>query len=70
MKWLILLLLCTGCTSITVTKEGNNFSATYKSAFRKLEDVHAQVGTATLNIGKAATDLDKSLEALPETLIQ
>ena len=65
---LLLPLLVTACARVTVetttTPNGTDWSVTYNTFFRKVEEVNGGVGAATFSLGSAGSDAPISNEIL------
>jgi hypothetical protein len=58
MRYLILLVLLTGCSNIDVKKKGANWDVSYNSLFRDLKDLYVNVDEdkgVTVRLGSAST---------------
>jgi hypothetical protein len=58
MKYICLLLLLTGCSSIDVEKDGDTWDVSYNSLFRELKDLYVNVDKdvgVTVQLGSAST---------------
>jgi hypothetical protein len=53
---ILVLLLCSACADIKVTKKGEDWAVSYKVLWREIEDVKIVNGDTTVELGKASSD--------------